>query len=206
MTAKLYLSKMGGRFRHLNDWARKIAIRFEQRNAVLLTEYVPSKKNPADFFSRCLNAKSATKLDKEWALDARIFTQVCNDLCFVPTIDVFASSWNFQVPRFCSLEGFQVSEFFDAFLISWENENLYLFPPFNLLPRVLSRIIEGQYPALLIHPRWETQAWWSLIIQNRSAFRNLPKVPHLLRLPQAPRLLHRLAMKLSLQASLFSWD
>ena len=52
----------------------------------------------------------------EWNEDA--FKELCKEFG-VPSIDLFASRLNKQVPRFCSWKPYPDSEHFDAFSIYW---------------------------------------------------------------------------------------
>ena len=75
----------------------------------------------------------------EWKLNESDFLLIVQELKFEPSIDLFASRTNTQLKRFASFRPDPEAEFIDAFSISWENLNLYAFPPFACVDRVLQK-------------------------------------------------------------------
>nr|CAH7740655.1 unnamed protein product [Callosobruchus chinensis] len=58
----------------------------------------------------------------------------------------------------------------DAFTISWTGLKGYIFPPFSLLPKILSKIETEQAECLVVFPMWKSQPWYpkleSLIVSE----------------------------------------
>ena len=65
-------------------------------------------------------------------------------LCYwgSPSIDLFAASLNAKLPLYCSLVLDPQVVFEDAFRNPWNNLDLYTFPPFPLVGRVVARVRE----------------------------------------------------------------
>ena len=55
--------------------------------------------------------------------------------------------------------------YIDAMSISWENQFLYLFPPFNMIRPVLNKISLESTKALVIVPMWPTQSWFNKLLK-----------------------------------------
>ena len=87
------------------------------------------------------------------------------DICkmlFTPSIDLFATWLNCQVPRFHSWLPDLEAEVIDTFMTKWE-ELFYAFPPFCLIGRVVQKIIHENAQGILVVPNWPTQSWYSLL-------------------------------------------
>ena len=59
-----------------------------------------------------------------------------------PSIDLFVTSLNAKLPLYCSLVPDPQTIFEDAFHLPWDNLDLYAFPPFLLVGRVVARVRE----------------------------------------------------------------
>ena len=68
-----------------------------------------------------------------------IFEILCQVL-LLPTIDLFASPYNNQLPVYVSWHFDPSAYATDAFSITWTNLLFYAFPPFSLIGRVLRKI------------------------------------------------------------------
>ena len=67
------------------------------RGIYLLAAHIPGKDNlVADFLSR------GKFLPSEWTLNPLIFRQICQVIVPQPEIDLFASTLNFQLPKYCA--------------------------------------------------------------------------------------------------------
>ena len=81
-------------------------------------------------------------------------------------IDLFASRFIKKLDLFVSWgpdsEAFAVN----AFSLDWSllNLNIYAFPPFSLIDRVLDKIIRERPNILLITPYWPTQPWFPTLL------------------------------------------
>ena len=53
----------------------------------------------------------------------------------------------------------------DAMSISWENQFVYLFPPFSMIWPVLNTISLESIKALVIAPMWQTQSWFNKLLE-----------------------------------------
>ena len=60
-----------------------------------------------------------------------------------PSIDLFATSLNVKLPLYCSLVPDPKAVFEDAFRHPWDDLDLYAFPPFPLIGRVIARVRES---------------------------------------------------------------
>ena len=49
--------------------------------------------------------------------------------------------------------------------ISWENQFVYLFPPFSMIWPVLNKISLESTKALVIAPMWPTQSWFNKLLE-----------------------------------------
>ena len=75
----------------------------------------------------------------EWSLHP----QVARSLLRVwgnPSIDLFATSLNAKLPLYCSLVRDPQAVFEDAFRHPWDDLDLYAFPPFLLIGRMIARV------------------------------------------------------------------
>ena len=89
----------------------------------------------------------------------------------------------------------------DAFSLSWTVLELYAFPPFSLITRVLQKVKRGRSTGVIIVPSWPTQVWWPVLMKMITGKPVLlaSKVT-LLTLPSHPEEWHRLLPRLKLQA------
>ena len=87
----------------------------------------------------------------------------------------------------------------DAFSIDWSQLKGYAFPPFNLIPRTLMKVINDNANLVLVAPVWQTQHWWPLLLQltvKQPVL--LPVSPALLKDPSNPRAIHPMHPRLQL--------
>ena len=52
----------------------------------------------------------------------------------------------------------------DALSIPWGRLNLYMFPPFTLIPRCLNKLRTEKASGLLIAPVWSNQVWFPQLL------------------------------------------
>ncbi|XP_056639418.1 uncharacterized protein LOC130446918 [Diorhabda sublineata] len=134
-TAVSYINRMGGvKYKYLNDLTKDIWQWCEERNIKIFASYINSESNVlADKASR------SKEIDTEYSLNVEAYKQIVEKLgC--PEIDLFASYLNKKCKKFVSWYPDPESQNVDAFTLSWENIKGYIFPPFALLPKVLSKI------------------------------------------------------------------
>ena len=65
-----------------------------------------------------------------------------------PSIDLFVTSLNAKLPLYCSLVPDPQAVFEDAFRHPWDDLDLYTFPPFPLVGRVIARVRESSRVAM----------------------------------------------------------
>ena len=102
-------------------------------------------------------------LSAEWMLCKRIFRQIVA-VYGCPQIDLFASSQNHQLKTYCSWIADPQALRIDAFTFSWDFNLAYLFPPFLLIHKCLSKIKKDKCRAILIAPVWKSRPWYSIIL------------------------------------------
>ena len=176
-----YINSMGGKISSLNAIATDIWAWCQKRNAWLLATHIAGKANVlADNRSRIFH--DAT----EWSLRKNEFELICKTFGH-PNIDLFASRLNSKCDTYFSWEPDPHSKEVDAFSVNWNNlGSCYAFPPFNLIGKVIQKMIRDQVEDLfLVAPKWPSQHWYPLIMAYRVQdstileFKNSPKLLHL---------------------------
>ena len=124
-------------------------------NAIVPTAvYLPGQDNlVADFLSR------GRLLPSEWTLHRQVMARVRQNLGPLQ-VDLFASSLNNQLPRYCSRAKDLRAWKIDAFSFNWGKIRAYAFPPIAMIPRVLCKIRQDQATVLLIAPWWPKRTWF----------------------------------------------
>ena len=158
-TSVAYINKCGGTHSApLRNLALKIISWCEQRRVYLQAFHVPGKQNfIADYQSHFYTDSS------DWKLNPLAFARIHK--LWPVTIDLFASSWNRQLDCFVSWRHQPDSQAVDAFSLNWKSMKGYLFPPFCLIPRCLSKIRWDEATVTLVTPFWPTQAWFPLAVE-----------------------------------------
>ena len=178
-----HINNMGGiKSELMNDLTKSIWSWCSDRNIWISAAHIPGKSNPADIASRKFND------NVEWMLDKLVFQKLVK-LWGTPSVDLFASRLNCQVPRFGSWKPDPDAEIIDAFSISWSDGYFYMFPPFSLVNRCIQKIIADKSETLMILPFWPTQIWFSLVMEllvQKPVL--LPRRRKLLTLPQSDRI------------------
>jgi hypothetical protein len=189
--AVAYLNHMGGRIHRLNKLAKQIWRLLESHNAQLIATYIPTGDNPADALTRGLVSRAQVR-DLEVQLNPRVFSDLKEKGPFYPVIDWFASSRNNQLPRFYAWgeDSKSAAEGFDAFSFYWGDEVGYMFPPFNLLTRIISKVRRDGARVLLIHPQWPGALWAPSLDEITHTRNLLEPSADLLRYPDSPDLRH----------------
>ena len=101
--------------------------------------------------------------NEEVMLDHSIFQRACQALHYSPSIDLFASSQNAQLPRFLTAVPATDSCGINAFNYSWSQESGYANPPWSLLPRVLDKVRQEGCLLMLVAPEWTRTSWHQLL-------------------------------------------
>ena len=125
------------------------------RNIYLIAHYVPGKTNIlADLESRVF-------LDQtDWKLDHQViqpFLSQCRT-------DLFATRLTRQLKQYISWRPDPEACDTDALSVNWQGLKGYAFPPFNLIPAVLKKVVTDQTEIVLIAPVWQAQPWWPLLL------------------------------------------
>ena len=119
--------------------------------------YLPGQDNVlADTLSR-----RGQVVGTEWSLHP----QVARSLLRAwgnPSIDLFATCLNAKLPLYCSLVPDPQAVFEDAFRHPWDDLDLYAFPPFPLVSRVIARVHESSPVTMtLVAPLWPEKEWFA---------------------------------------------
>ena len=135
-TVVAYVNKQGGTVSRalcllascLLRWTESLDIHLDAR-------YLQGQANVLAALLSCRGQVVGT----EWSLHP----QVARSLLRVwgnPSIDLFATSLNAKLPLYCSLVPDPQAVFEDAFRHPWDDLDLYSFPPFPLIGRVVARV------------------------------------------------------------------
>ena len=199
ITVAAYINKQGGTHSpSLNSLAAQFWNWCHAHAIVPTASYLPGQENViADFLSR------GRTLPSEWTLHPRVFAQVQTRLGPLQ-VDLFASSLNHQLPRYCTRARDPEAWKTDAFSFHWGGIRGYAFPPIALIPRILAKIRQDRACVVLIAPWWPRRPWF---LEMRDLLAAppwpLPHRPDLIRQPLSgtmhpnPRLLHLTAWLLS---------
>ena len=132
-----------------NTLTQQLILWCKSRKIWITSCHIAGKDNvEADILSRKINDNI------EWTLDQDSFDDICIKFGN-PSIDLFASRINKKLPRYISFLPDAEAVAINAFHHKWE-EFAYIFPPFNLISRILKKIREDQTKAvILVFPRGE---------------------------------------------------
>jgi hypothetical protein len=159
-TAMWYLRKSGGSRRHLAKLSETIWLWLLQHKVTLRVFHLPGVLNTiADEESRLRNKIRLTDL----ALNHSIFNKICYRWG-TPTIDLFATFQNRQVPRFASELPQPGAVWVDAMRHSWSKERAWANPPFALIGRVLQKVRAEKTSVILVAPLWPAQPWFASLL------------------------------------------
>ena len=157
-TVVAYVNKQGGTVSRalcllasrLLRWTESLDIRLDAR-------YLPGQSNVLADLLGCRGQVVGTK----WPLHP----QVARSLLHVwgnPSIDLFATSLIAKLALYCSLVLDPQAVFEDAFRHPWDDLDVYAFPPFPLVSRVVARVRESSRLAMtLVAPLWPEKEWFA---------------------------------------------
>ena len=202
-TVVAYINKQGGTVSRplclltsrLLRWTESFDVHLEAR-------YLPGESNVlADVLSR-----RGQVVGTEWSLHpqvARALLRAWGN----PSIDLFATCLNAKLPLYCSLVPDPQAVFEDAFRHPWDDLDLYAFPPFALVGRVIARVQQSSRVAMtLVAPLWPEKEWFAdLLLLLTQPPLVLPCWDRLLRQPHC-NLFHQGAHALNLHAWRLSSD
>ena len=159
-TAIAYLNKMGSPTR-----SQLCLLALEIWEWCLLRQISPHAECLAGKDNVLADWESRHHDSSDWQLLPSVFEAI-NHLLGPFTIDLFASRTNAQLPVYCSWRPDPQARVVDAFSITWSQDQPYLFPPFNLIGKALTKIrIEEVDFACLIAPAWPAQVWYSQVLR-----------------------------------------
>ena len=159
-TVVAYINNQGGAASsHLCNLALELWEFCISRSIRLLAEHVPGVSNSrADRLSRLADT------DHSYYLDPVCFRELCLVIPVELKVDCFASRLNFKLEKFFSRYSDPLSSGVNAFSVRWV-DGVYLFPPFPLIHRVLSKFISDRTGhGVLICPYWPSQAWFPSLL------------------------------------------
>ena len=202
-TVVAYVNKQGGTVSRplclltsrLLRWTESFDVHLEAR-------YLPGESNVlADVLSR-----RGQVVGTEWSLHpqvARALLRAWGN----PSIDLFATCLNAKLPLYCSLVPDPQAVFEDAFRHPWDDLDLYAFPPFALVGRVIARVQQSSRVAMtLVAPLWPEKEWFAdLLLLLTQPPLVLPCWDRLLRQPHC-NLFHQGAHALNLHSCRLSSD
>ena len=199
-TAVAYINNMGGTHSQAcNCVTRELLIWCKSRTIWLTACHIAGKDNvTADRYSRKYSVHT------EWKLNPKEFKRLCSAFG-TPEIDLFAARTNFQLSKYMSLNPDPSAHAINAFFHVW-SEYVYIFPPFNLIPRILKKLGEDRTEkALVVVPVWTTQTWYPKLVKmmmGQPVY--LEQSITLLTLPSDTEAIHPLLPKLRILGCLLS--
>lgn len=182
-TVVSYVNKQGGT-RSLSLWREtQDLIDLVIRNMwILKARHIPGKLNViADQLSR-----EGQTLPTEWSLHPDIVKWIFQEMG-TPLVDLFATKYNHKLPLYVSPVPDEKAIDTDALSISWEQMDIYAFPPHQILPKVLEKLWKTEKcRMILVAPKWKNQLWFPDLIKmaNPNPL-PLPHWPTLLKQPQS---------------------
>ena len=139
----------------LNSWMMTISKILVKNQWTIVPVHISGSLNcKADALSR------EGPIQTEWTLNRDTFLSRFPGL----QIDLFATPQNAQLPKFVSPMPDHRAVACNALLLDWNQwEQIYLFPPVNLLLKVLMKLKEFKGIAILIAPEWQNSKWFPLL-------------------------------------------
>ena len=155
-TVVAYLNHQGGTHSQpLSQMAEALWIWLHERNRSLEARHIKGTVNVlADLLSR-----PHSVVNTEWTLAHSVLEPVWR-LWSRPILDLFATRFSTRLPLFVSPVPDDLAWAVDAFSLSWKGLEVYAFPPFALLPRVLRKAEEDAPRMILVAPLWPAQPWF----------------------------------------------
>ena len=201
VTALAYIQKQGGtRSRTLTMEARELWTWAERNKTKLVCQFLQGKDNVvADSLSR-----SNQIISTEWTLHIEVCRQLWRRWN-QPLVDLFATSLNYRLQTYVSPAPDDMALARDAMLFDWDGLDVYAFPPFPLIRKVLNKLrVSHQTSMTLVAPFWPQREWWPDLLSVAVDFpvalpnrKDLLKQPHFHRFHKNPSLLGLTGWRLS---------
>ena len=160
-TVACYLNKQGGaRSRVLSEMAESLLLWCHEQEISLTARHVPGKINiVADQLSRPHQI-----LHTEWTLVPTVLAPIW-EAWRRPHIDLFATRFNLRLPIYVSPVPDPGAWRVDALSFPWNGLDLYAFPPWPILGKVLRKARVDQASMVLIAPDWPAQPWYPELLE-----------------------------------------
>ena len=151
-TVVAYVNKQGGTVSRALCSLTSCLLRWTESFDVHLdARYLPGQDNViADTLSR-----RGQVVGTEWSLHPQVARSLLR-ACGNPSIDLFATCLNAKLPLYCSVVPDPQAVFEDAFRHPCDDLDLYAFPPFPLVSRVIARVA-----MTLVAPLWPEKEWFA---------------------------------------------
>ena len=160
-TVVAYINKEGGmRLGSLCALLWRLLSWCNLREICLRAHHIPGRLNViADKLSRHHQV-----IQMEWSLHPDVFAQICHKW-HLPKVDLFAMKYYCKLPQFVSPVPDPKAWALDVLSLSWEDLDLYAFPPVPLLTSVLTKVLSHQDKRMIIiAPGWPNMPWfWDLV-------------------------------------------
>ena len=138
----------------------------------------------------CLNviadklSRQGQVIQTEWSLHQGVFDLLVQTW-HRPQVDMFATKYNCKLAQYVSPMPDPNAWAVDALTVSWENLDMYVFPPVSLLGKVVSKLSDHLYKrVILIAPGWPNMPWfWDLVELSSQIPLCLPSHPDLVTQP-----------------------
>ena len=145
---------------------------------MLTAQHIPGTSN-------CVaDVESTTIRDRtDWKLNPLVFNRI-NKIFGPLEIDLFASRLTHQLPRYFSWRPDPLAEATDAFQQNWGALKGFANPPWCLMGRVLSQVMEQRAQVVLVAPIWKGQPWYPVLLGMLWEFpRQISPFPDLIQNP-----------------------
>ena len=144
--------------RGLNKLASKLLHTCDLHSWTIRASHIPgSHKTWADSLSRERPVRSEWSVSKE---SFQLLTKIRS-----PMIDLFAHPGNAKLPTFGCPFRHQSATVFDALTADWKRwGSIYLFPPTDLIPLCLRKLLGFQGDGIFVAPVLPTAPWWAELI------------------------------------------
>ena len=177
-TAVLCIKRGGSRSLSLNAVVLSLEKLREKHGWFLSAVHLAGVRNVlADSLSR------DSVQETEWALDHNSFLEVQAALPDLQ-LDLFATQVNHKLPSFVTPYFHTGAVATDAMSLDWNRwDRVYLFPPVNMLLKVLDKLRDFRGRAILVAPLWPNSPWFPLLLERhptRLRFSN-PQLSQLVR-------------------------
>ena len=184
----------------LMELTRSILTFSFQNNITLIPKHISGELNVlADQGSRL------SPLPREWSLDIHSFKWLLrlarSHRIPMPQVDLFATRYNYQLESFVSPVPDPLAVEVNALSLDWNNwDSIYLFPPVNLLNRLLPFLWKFKGKGILVAPYHAKSGWFQTLTSRCPLQFPLPVNHSLSQITRRGRVYHRYPQALNLHA------